>query len=111
MLDLIRHHKDIGGLEAIVRVAKDFAPHLTADGLVDALDALAKPAAGQRLGFLLSALRPKLAGPVAKWLRGRVIRREVLEPSETPDGHPALYSAEWRIEYTGRQVDLIKELA
>lgn len=111
LLDLIRHHKDVGGLEAIVRVAKDFAPELTADGLVDALDALAKPAAGQRLGFLLSILRPKLAGPVAKWLRGRVFRRGALEPTETTEGHSTLYSAEWRIEYTERQSELIKELA
>jgi hypothetical protein len=98
-------------LEAIVRVAKDFAPHLSADALVDALDALAKPAAGQRLGFVLSVLRPKLVGPVAKWLRGRVTRREVLEPSDIAEGHAALYDAEWRIEHTERQVDLVKELA
>jgi predicted transcriptional regulator of viral defense system len=111
LLDLIRHHKDVGGLEAIVRVTKDFAPDLTAVGLVDALEALAKPAAGQRLGFLLGVVRPKLAVPVEKWLRGRVTRREVLEPSEAADERSALYSAEWRIAYTERQVELIKELA
>jgi predicted transcriptional regulator of viral defense system len=111
LLDLIRHHKDVGGLEAIVRVAKDFAPALTADGLVEALDAQAKPAAGQRLGFLLGILRPKLAGPVAKWLRGRVTRREALEPTEADEGRSVLYSADWRIEYTERQLELIKELS
>lgn len=111
LLDLIRHHKDVGGLEAIVRVAKDFASALTAEGLVEALDALAKPAAGQRLGFLLSVLRPKLTRPIAKWLQGRVIRREALEPTEVAESRSTLYSAEWQIEYTKRQIELIKELA
>lgn len=111
LLDLIRHYKDVGGLEAIVRVTKDFAPEVTADGLVDALNALAKPAAGQRLGFLLSNLRPRLAAPIAKWLRGRVTRRQALEPTEFAERHSTLYSAEWQIEYTERQYELIKELA
>lgn len=111
LLDLIRHHKDVGGLETIVRVAKDFAPELTSVGLVDALDALAKPAAAQRLGFVLSVLRPKLAESIAKWLRGRATRRAALEPAGVPEGHLNLYSAEWRIEYSQRQAELIKELA
>ncbi len=111
LLDLIRHHKEVGGLEAIARIAKDFVPLLTPAGLVEALDALDKPAAAQRLGFILGALRPKTAIPVSKWLRSRVFRREALEPAEAPDGHTTLYSPEWRIEYTERQAELLKELA
>jgi len=38
LLDLLRHQAQIGGIEAVARIAKDFSPSLDARGLSQALD-------------------------------------------------------------------------
>jgi len=111
LLDLIRHCKYIGGLEAIARIAKDFVPAMSGVGLRKALDGLGQAAAAQRLGFILEALGSRLAGTVDAWLTGRNYRREQLEPGETLVDEPLNYHPKWRIAYFAPQLDLVRELA
>lgn len=111
LLDLMRHSKDVGGLEAVVRVAKDFTSAMSEDGLNDALTAMAQTAVAQRVGFVLSHLSKKRHKPVERWLANRRTRREALEGNAADGDGPMLFSPEWRIEYTPRQLELIKELA
>ncbi|MCP5285411.1 MAG: hypothetical protein H6933_10970 [Burkholderiaceae bacterium] len=111
LLDLMRHSKDVGGLEAFTRVAKDFAPSMTDQGLTEALDAMAQTAVAQRVGFVLSHLPKKRHKQVERWLADRRTRREPLERAAPITGESVLFSPEWSIEYTPRQLELIKELA
>jgi predicted transcriptional regulator of viral defense system len=111
LLDLLRHSKENGGLEAITRVARDFAPDMTEAGIVEALSAMNQTAVAQRLGFLLSQLGTKLQKPVANWLATRKTRSEPLEYSPGQSEEVLLRDSQWRIEFTPRQLDLIKELA
>lgn len=111
LLDLMRHSKDVGGLEAVVRVAKDFASAMSEDGLNEALTAMAQTAVAQRVGFVLSHRSKKLHKPVERWIVNRRTRREVLEGNVAGGDEPMLFSPEWRIAYTPRQLELIKELA
>jgi predicted transcriptional regulator of viral defense system len=111
LLDLMRHGKQVGGLETVVRVAKDFVPAMTDEGLNDALSAMAQTAVAQRVGFVLSQLAKKRHHAVERWLANRRTRREPLERAIAEDGEPVLFSPEWSIEYTPRQLELIKELA
>lgn len=111
LLDLMRHSKDVGGLEAFVRVAKDFVPAVTDQGLTDALDAMAQTAVAQRVGFVLSYLPKKRHKQVERWLADRRTRREPLERAASSAGGSVLFSPEWSIEYTPRQLELIKELS
>lgn len=112
LLDLIRHCKNVGGLEAIARVAKDFDSAISVNGLRQALDGLGQAAAAQRLGFVLDALGSRLVGTVDAWLTGRNYRREQLEPGEVfPDDEPLSYHPRWRIAYSAGQLALIREFA
>lgn len=111
LLDLIRHHKDVGGLEAVARIAKDLVPAMSGAGLRKALDGLGQATAAQRLGFVLDALGARLAGTVHTWLKGRSFRREELEPNEAPANEPLSYHPKWRIAHSVRQLDLLRELA
>lgn len=111
LLDLIRHSKEIGGLEVITRVTKDLAAKLSVRGMSQALDALDQTTVAQRMGFVLEVMDCKLARPVKKWLEGRRIRRAWLDSGEVSFEKPLLFNAQWGVDYTQRQLDLIRELA
>ncbi|MDF3881133.1 hypothetical protein [Cupriavidus basilensis] len=69
-----------GGIEAVARIARDFAKDLDLDGLTLALDALGQVAAAQRLGFVLDRLgQIRAAKSVAAWLDGRRRAVQLLE--------------------------------
>lgn len=110
LLDLLRHQSEVGGLEAIVRIAKDFAPEMTPPGLANALDALGLAPPAQRLGFLLEHLhQKKLAKVVDAWLAPRRLSPQLLEPEGTLSETPILTSSRWAVEFTQRQQEQIEE--
>lgn len=111
LLDLIRHQTEIGGLEAIVRIAKDFSPAMTSAGLTDAMDALGLTPSAQRLGFVLEKLhQKKLAHAVDVWLKQRRPTPQPLEPGDHLNDVQKMTSPRWVIEYTPRQQEQIEEL-
>lgn len=72
LLDLIRHQADVGGIEYITRITKDFAPSLNQRALKQALDAMHQVPVAQRLGFILDHLRlTSLSQIVYAWLQSR----------------------------------------
>jgi predicted transcriptional regulator of viral defense system len=111
LLDLMRHSKDVGGLEAVVRIAKDFVPAMSNGDMTDALVAMAQTPVAQRIGFVLSHLAKGLHKPVEQWLANRRTWREPLERGAAELEGAVLFSPEWHIEYTPRQLQIIKELA
>lgn len=110
LLDLLRHHSEVGGLEAIVRIAKDFLPDMTPEGLIEALDALGQAPSAQRLGFLLEQLKASLAHPVAVWLKARDLNQQPLEKGQAESEDKTMVSSKWAIRYTQSQQQLIEEL-
>ena len=111
LLDLVRHPKEVGGLEAILRIARDLGPKMTSQGIAQALDAQNQTAAAQRLGFVLSHVSTKLAAPVARWLVGHRLRPQPLEPGVAQPGDALRYQPEWCIEFTLRQAAMLQEFA
>lgn len=115
LLDLIRHQTAVGGMDAIARIAKDFAPDMSAKCMTEALNALDLVPTAQRLGFVLDhlgAARP--ANAVAAWLADKRANVQHLAPADTrapSDAHsePAL-SDRWRIRFTEAQMQNIQEV-
>ena len=98
-------------MEAIARIAKDFAPEMTPTGLADALGALGMSPPAQRLGFVLELLHlNKLAKVVEAWLTPRRLTPQLLEPEGLPSGTPTLTNGRWAIEFTLRHQEQIEEL-
>lgn len=111
ILDLLRHQTIVGGLEAVVRVTKDFIPELTRPDLLAALDSLDQSPTAQRLGFILEHLQPRLAATVEAWLKRRRLNQQPLVPGDSPDPDWPVIPNRWSIRYTAQQVKLIEELA
>jgi len=100
LLDLIRHQADVGGIEAVARVAKDFATSINGDALTLALNALDQVAAAQRLGFMLDRLGlPKSARRVARWLEGKRITQQPLVPQSSDEVRREQSDPTWAIRY------------
>lgn len=112
LLDLVRHQTAIGGIEAVARIARDFAKDLDLDGLTLALDALGQVAAAQRLGFVLDRLgQTRAAKSVAAWLDGRRRAVQLLETGPVDRmKHALMQDPRWAVEYTTDQMALFKEL-
>lgn len=109
LLDLLRHQSEVGGLEAVARISRDFAPALTEAGLIGALNALDQTAVAQRLGFILQCLRVPLGRTVAKWLEPRRLQRQPLEPATMNRTGALLESKEWGVTFTKHQSVLLQE--
>jgi predicted transcriptional regulator of viral defense system len=110
VLDLIRHQKLVGGLEAIVRVLKDLSAQITAIELRSALEALDQRSAAQRFGFLLDRInRHKLAEVVHEWLgnTGHHVPQSLELGTETPG--KLVQDSRWYISFDQRRVDLALE--
>ena len=111
LLDLIRHQSDIGGPEAIARIAKDFSSELTSEGLQQALEALGQVPAAQRLGFLLDRLNLKREAQVVKsWLDHKRRNPQALELAATHPGYALTLDDQWGVWYTVKQRSLLEEL-
>lgn len=111
LLDLIRHQSRVGGIEAVARVAKDFAPSLRPEGLLQALDALDQVPAAQRVGFVFETLKLKDQSLVVKnWLTGRHRTSQPLEPANAAP-LDVLHDSQWGVEHTQHQRNSILELA
>lgn len=115
LLDLIRHQTVVGGMEAITRIAKDFAPDMKATGVTDALNALDGVPAAQRLGFVLDHLgAARLANTVAAWLAGKRANVQHLTTISTRAtsrnlAEPAI-NDRWRIRFTQAQMQSIQDI-
>lgn len=112
LLDLLRHQAQIGGIEAVARIAKDFGPALDARELVLALTALNQVPAAQRLGFVLEHLKQKkLANQVEMWLQARRRIRRSLDTGVEPGTSSTAHSSRWDIDFTPQQQNSLEELA
>ncbi|KWT95614.1 hypothetical protein APY03_2491 [Variovorax sp. WDL1] len=111
LLDLVRHQSQVGGIESVARIAKDLAPSLKSDALLQTLDALDQVPAVQRLGFVLDTLKLGEQSHVLKsWLTGRHRASQPLEPAKVaPSG--VLHDSTWGVEHTLHQRNSISELA
>jgi hypothetical protein len=110
LLDLVRHQDKVGGIEAIVRIARDFAPELTASGMLSALDAMGQVAVVQRLGFLVSRLgMTEQATLLEKWLSPRRTVPRALSDAYDREAKPE-YDADWQIRYTNNQLTVLDEI-
>jgi predicted transcriptional regulator of viral defense system len=111
VLDLIRHQNTVGGLEAVARIAHDLLPKMTSTGVLEAVRALNQVPAVQRFGFVLDQLGSRrLASKVASWLRQQ--RRNV-QPLVSPRDEEATVrtvDADWAVEYTSRQHEILREV-
>jgi hypothetical protein len=111
LLDLIRHQAAVGGLEAIARIARDFAPRLSSRGLIDALEALDQVPAAQRLGFVLDQLgQNRLANTVSAYLSHSRRNIQPLETPRDPGATMVMVDGKWAIEYTSRQDAVLQEV-
>lgn len=111
LLDLIRHQDDVGGIEAIARVAKDFSSQLDMRDIKLALDAMNQIPVAQRLGFIFDHLNMTLpAQKVEGWLRSRRITLQPLVLGGREDDHPLQVNAKWGIRYDTRLLDLLSEI-
>lgn len=112
LLDLIRHQTEIGGLEAIVRIAHDFAPALAASNLVQALDALDQTRAAQRLGFVFEKLLlSEMAAAVEVWLQKRRRTLQPLEVGDSSEPSELVTDPRWSVTYTPEQLEIFEEIA
>lgn len=112
LLDLIRHQPEIGGLEAVARVAKDLAPALTAKCLIEAMDALDQTRSAQRLGFIFEQLSlVELAATAEAWLKPRRITSQPLEPDTGINAGERTVSHRWGITYVPSQIEVFAEIA
>lgn len=111
LLDLLRHQADIGGIEAVARIAKDFSSEITESGLTLALDAMNRVATAQRLGHVLEHLGlSSHATSVASWLRGKHRNVQRLEPFVQPNRTAETLDSRWGVLYLDAQKTLLKEL-
>lgn len=111
LLDLIRHQAEVGGIESIARIAKDFAPQLNLRGITVALDAMNQVSVAQRLGFILEHLHlTRPAQKVEDWLRSRRITRQPLALRDKDNSRPIQTNVKWGIHYDARLLDLLGEL-
>lgn len=109
LLDLVRHQHRCGGLEAVARIARDFAPAMTPAAMTRALDALGSVPTAQRLGWILQTLCLRdLADTIGAWLAQR---RFVPVLFETGRKGQRRYDAHWRIRHSPAQLHLVEELA
>lgn len=110
LLDLVRHQDKVGGIESIARIARDFAPDLTNNGMLTALDAMGQVTAAQRLGFLLERLGiVEQAILLSQWLAPRRKVPRALSESLDP-GTEHEYDARWQIRYLNRQLAILDEI-
>jgi AbiEi antitoxin C-terminal domain len=110
LLDLMRHQVKVGGVEAIARIAWDFAPELSRNGMLTALDAMGQVTVVQRLGFLFDRLgMNEQATLLFQWLAPR--RRVPRALSESLDQRTEReYDARWQIKYLNEQLDILDEI-
>gem|GEM_PF-1777555 len=110
LVDLVRHQDKVGGLDAISRVATDFAPQLSSRVLLEALDAQGQVPCAQRLGFIFDTLSlSKYASVVEVWLDGRPKKTQPLTRSEADESGEAELSTRWLISYFPKQLRAIRE--
>lgn len=111
LLDLIRHQADVGGIESIAHVAKDFSSQLDIRDLTLALDATNQSPVAQRLGFILDHLNLTLpAQKVEGWLRSRRITLQPLVLGDREDGHPFKSTPSGVFVAIPRLLDLFSEI-
>lgn len=111
LLDLIRHQADVGGIEAVARVAKDFAPSINGDALTLAINALDQVAAAQRLGFLLDRLgMQKHSRRVARWLEGKRVTQQPLVPQIVVEAKDEQSNRTWGIRYSPGQLAMLESM-
>ena len=76
VLDLLARQPDGGGIARIAEILQRLTPDMTAQGLINALEAVQETPTAQRLGALLSQLdQPQLTNLLATWLETRSSRR------------------------------------
>jgi predicted transcriptional regulator of viral defense system len=110
LLDLLRHQSQIGGLETVARVAKDFAPVLKEQALLDALEALGQVSSAQRLGFVFHTLALNhLADVIDVWLKPRHRATLQLDANDSNDDGLMLNNR-WGVKYKLRQQQLMAEI-
>jgi len=119
LLDLMRHQTEVGGMDAIARIANDFASDMSAQGITEALNALDFVPTAQRLGFVLDHLgAARLANAVAAWLVGKRANVQQIAPTyadslsvapSVAESTPA-FSERWRIRFTEAQMQNIQEI-
>lgn len=117
LLDLVRHNQEVGGMEAIARVAHDFRDETKPALLLAALQALDQASAAQRLGLVLEILGQTDAAQVLDdWLRARhrikPLQIVPLERGALDSGlESRTRSKRWRVSYSPRQREELEELA
>jgi len=112
LLDLIRHQSDVGGIEAIARVTKDFSRDLTREDLFASLDALNQVPAAQRLGYIFDQLKmTACARHVAAWLNAR---HDFKGPQPLELGTTLSQSMEtdsrWKIRFDPNRLSILEEI-
>ncbi|KOC19788.1 hypothetical protein GL58_17345 [Comamonas testosteroni] len=111
LLDLIRHQADVGGIESIARVTKDFSSQLDLRDITLGLDAMNQIPVAQRLGFIFDHLNLTLPAQRGEgWLRSRRITLQPLVLEDREDDHPLQVNAKWGIRYDTRLLDLLSEI-
>lgn len=110
LLDLIRHQSEIGGIESVVRIARDLAPKIELTGLTQSLNAIGQVPVAQRLGFILDRLSlKKPAQSVDDWLETHRTMRCPLELPVAADARGLVVDGRWNIQYDARRVNLFEE--
>jgi len=112
LLDLIRHQPNIGGIESVVRIARDLAPNIELAGLTQSLNAMGQVPVAQRLGYILDRLSMKKpAQRVADWLASHRTMTHPLELQAFKDETSLLVDERWNIQYDARRLNLFEEIA
>lgn len=112
LLDLIRHQSSIGGIESVVRIARDLAPEIESRGLTQSLDALGQAPVAQRLGYVFDRFGlKKLVRPVSAWLECRRTMLQPLELQVAADEGGLAIDARWNVRYDMKRLHLFEELA
>jgi predicted transcriptional regulator of viral defense system len=112
LLDLIRHQDEIGGIEAIARIAHDFSRGITPNGVLAALIALDQAPTAQRLGFIAERVgfSKKILATIENWLCLKRISQQSLQ--RDGNNHEELLVCDrWSILYTAKQLETIQEIA
>lgn len=112
LLDLIRHQPDIGGIESVIRIARDLAPKIELSGLTQSLTAMGQVPVAQRLGFIVERLgMKKPAQRVADWLESHRTVTHPLELQVSMDESSLTLDERWKIRYDARRLNLFEEIA
>ena len=112
LLDLIRHQPDIGGIESVIRIARDLSPKIELAGLTQSLNAMGQVPAAQRLGFILERLGVKKpAQRVADWLESHRTMPYPLELQVSMDESSLVLDERWNIRYDARRLNIFEEIA